>query len=197
MKKTMIVLLVCFCVVAFATTAKAIPLGVGGTVYSTGVEVPTGTLVASVIDAPFTANTNMFSGLLNQWVYENELGMLFVYRVSNNSGSIDPLDRVTSIDFTGFATDVDAGVSGVRIRRNTPSTIGFDIPIAQGSTSPLFWIQTNAHQYKVGTTNIIDGGIASVSTFAPTVPEPGTMFLLGSLATGLFGFAGLRKRFEK
>ncbi|MDD5772200.1 MAG: PEP-CTERM sorting domain-containing protein [bacterium] len=31
----------------------------------------------------------------------------------------------------------------------------------------------------------------------PMVPEPGTMFLLGSLATGLFGFAGLRKRFTK
>jgi hypothetical protein len=29
------------------------------------------------------------------------------------------------------------------------------------------------------------------------VPEPGTMFLLGSLATGLFGFAGLRRRFTK
>ncbi len=31
----------------------------------------------------------------------------------------------------------------------------------------------------------------------PQVPEPCTMFLLGSLATGLFGFAGLRKRFKK
>jgi len=29
------------------------------------------------------------------------------------------------------------------------------------------------------------------------VPEPGTMFLLGSLASGLFGFAGLRRRFNK
>ncbi len=31
----------------------------------------------------------------------------------------------------------------------------------------------------------------------PQVPEPGTMFLLGSLASGLFGFAGLKKRFIK
>ncbi|MDD5772203.1 MAG: PEP-CTERM sorting domain-containing protein [bacterium] len=31
----------------------------------------------------------------------------------------------------------------------------------------------------------------------PVVPEPDTMFLLGSLATGLFGLAGLRKRFTK
>lgn len=33
--------------------------------------------------------------------------------------------------------------------------------------------------------------------YGPVVPEPSTMFLLGSLATGLFGFAGLRKRFTK
>lgn len=31
----------------------------------------------------------------------------------------------------------------------------------------------------------------------PAVPEPGTMLLLGSLASGLFGFAGLKKRFTK
>ena len=31
----------------------------------------------------------------------------------------------------------------------------------------------------------------------PQVPEPTTMILLGSLASGLFGFAGLRKRFTK
>lgn len=31
----------------------------------------------------------------------------------------------------------------------------------------------------------------------PQVPEPTTMLLLGSLASGLFGFAGLKKRFTK
>lgn len=29
------------------------------------------------------------------------------------------------------------------------------------------------------------------------IPEPGTMILLGSLASGLFGFAGLRRKFTK
>jgi hypothetical protein len=37
----------------------------------------------------------------------------------------------------------------------------------------------------------------SVLLTGQQVPEPGTMLLLGSLATGLFGFAGLRKRFIK
>ncbi|GAG17473.1 unnamed protein product, partial [marine sediment metagenome] len=30
-----------------------------------------------------------------------------------------------------------------------------------------------------------------------TIPEPTTIILLGSLATGLFGMAGIRKRFTR
>ena len=37
----------------------------------------------------------------------------------------------------------------------------------------------------------------NISVDADVIPEPGTMMLLGSLATGLFGFAGLRRRFKK
>jgi len=39
--------------------------------------------------------------------------------------------------------------------------------------------------------------IDSLHVATECIPEPGTMILLGSLATGLFGFAGLRKRFKK
>lgn len=39
--------------------------------------------------------------------------------------------------------------------------------------------------------------VSSAGQVNPQVPEPATMVLLGSLASGLFGFAGLRKRFTK
>jgi len=43
------------------------------------------------------------------------------------------------------------------------------------------------------TNNDYNGMLVTVEV----IPEPASMILLGSLATGLFGFAGLRKRFKK
>ena len=40
-------------------------------------------------------------------------------------------------------------------------------------------------------------GIGRYLTLTGIIPEPTTMLLLASLATGLFGFAGLRKRFKR
>ena len=54
-------------------------------------------------------------------------------------------------------------------------------------------ISLNAHWTMSCGNDAIDGS----ATTPPVVPEPGTMFLLGSLAIGLLGFAGLKKRFTK
>jgi len=59
--------------------------------------------------------------------------------------------------------------------------------VAEGSTSPLFWIQTDAQYYTNGTTQLQGTGNCRIVTYAPTVPEPGSMLLLGMGILGLFG----------
>ncbi|MEW6088665.1 MAG: PEP-CTERM sorting domain-containing protein [bacterium] len=72
----------------------------------------------------------------------------------------------------------------------------------------LWWqaVGQNSNFFQVVNHNIIgnymfdSGAIRTQLEFSsstPQIPEPGTMHLLGSLAAGLFSFAGLRRKFTK
>lgn len=187
-----------------ASTAFAIPLlpGTFG-VATTGAAAPSGTLEASIIDAPFTgvdANGNVtFTGTLNQWVYSNSTGMLFTYLFSSDSSSVNVIQRLSTTDYAGWTTDVDSLQTAGNPwplsfeRSSDGSTVsGAHYVMAQGKTSSLLWIQTNAQYYGMGSTSIIDGGIANIQTYAPAVPEPGTMMLLGTGLLGMIGYGKVR-----
>lgn len=129
----------------------------------------------------------------------------FEIEVLNNAGP-DTVGRVTTTNYTGFA--VDAGIDSIygsiglwptsggmvapaTVDRVTADTIGFNFSIPVGSSSDILEIETNATSYTTGLISVIDGGAANVTGFAPGVPEPATLSVLG---IGLLSLLGLRKK---
>ena len=165
----------------------------------------------------------LYTGTLRSAVYRNTLGTLdFYYQFFNAISSPDSISRITMNSFAGFTTNIgftnenidgngNSKVNFVSSRSNqvpligervSDATIGFNFgagsfspKINPGETSSILVIRTNATNFGVGSTSIINGAIANVSTFAPTagtaVPEPGTYAMLGA---GLVALGLLRRK---
>jgi PEP-CTERM motif len=137
----------------------------------------------------------------------------FVYQVSNSASSVDSIGRVTTIDFTGFSTDVgftpagstlpgglfvDGTVAPELVDRVSADVVGFSfnapltLLIGPGQTSTALVIETNATNFTAGHVNLIDGSVSQVNAFQPTVPEPTSFTLLG-LGIGLTILVGFRR----
>jgi len=176
----------------------------------------TDTLLATTGAQTFTSSTGVLSGTVTAAVFRTQFGFLdFVYQVSTNAVSLDAINRVTGIDFTGFTTDVGYTPTGstfpggsfvdgttipVTVDRSLGGdTVGFQFSAPQGvlpgATSVTLVVETNATNFTAGNVNVIDGGVTTEPSFQPTViPEPVSATLLGIGLVGL-GFARfLRKR---
>lgn len=133
----------------------------------------------------------------------------FHYKVENDAVSLNSIKRLTTTSFDGFTTDVDWLGTGGTVRPSRgdrsvdDSLIGFRFIkpgrvggfglLSPGLTSFWMVIRTNATHYAVGSSSVIDGGVANVDSFAPVtapVPEP---FTLALGAAGL-GLAARRRR---
>jgi len=127
----------------------------------------------------------------------------FFFEVTLNTTSMDSLARATASSFSGFMTDVGyttgpGSISGGILpttvdRSKSGSVVGFNFPVPNsvnpGQSAQVLEIETNATKYVAGSLEFIDGGVATVASFAPSaVPEPGT------IALALFGFAALIAR---
>jgi hypothetical protein len=174
---------------------------------------PVGATLVTSLSVPFSV-PGSFTGTLLSEVYSggNPLGGLtFVYTVSNDAGSANSIGRLTVGDFDAAITltGVDgsyqtpaAGVAPASIDRNVSGdVVGFNfVPIgaptgflAPGTTSAKLVIQTGAPAYVGSFGNLIDGGVTTVATLGPAVPEPATIALaLASVAS--LGVYALRRR---
>ena len=135
----------------------------------------------------------------------------------------DPIIRSTDTSFFGVATGVatlrdggDTNFLGIddpfvngsvfpsdATRNASGSALGWDFVLADGNeinpgeTSLVLVITTNATTFVAGSATVSDGGVASVSAFAPTAisgaPEPATFGLIGfGVFTIAIGSAGRR-----
>lgn len=199
MKKLLIAALVCVCLFGVTATAKAVVLTPGTGTAITGVMPSTfGTLVISAFSQTFTYDS--ITATITQDVYLNSTGYLFLYRITRTDSVGNAIGRFTSTDFTGFMTDVDAygsvgdDVPHTADRSLLGDSMGFafqlgasDPGLRPGVNSGTMWIQTNAQYLSMGTGNFINGGVFSVPLWAPALPEPATLSLLGLGVLGLFG----------
>lgn len=172
-----------------------------------------GTLVTPFVGLDVGLNPRFAGILETHAVREVGGTMSFYYQVTNTGGALpntnDPIGQITNTDFGGWLTDVlqrddaMAGIVGgsplVGTQLGSEATRGAGLgdevrfhfiqpPIGAGdlvvgATSLWLVIRTNAPDFALGNTAIINGGNANVPSFRP-VPEPATMGLmaLGALA---------------
>jgi hypothetical protein len=151
---------------------------------------PVGATVLATQTIPFVTAT--YSGSLTSTVLTGDTsnalgGLTFTYAIQNDANSAHAINRLAVNGFVGFATDMSfSGLSGaiaptLNDRDAGGNVIGFTYigapigpgPIAPGALTNLMVVQTNATNYRATLSNIIDGSIAVVDSFAPVViPEP-------------------------
>ncbi len=193
------------------TTANATVLTQN--VISNSVDIVATSFGGTLLDSATTAiNNTSYNGFARAAVYDTGTGLDFYYQFSNDSTSVNGVERLAMFDFSSENNDIvevfqtalgfDMFVNGTETSdgadRTTPGVIGFSFEpngfskITPGTSSYIQIIRTNARQYVAGNFGLLNGIGDNAVGFAPAIPEPETyaMMLAG---LGLIGFIGRRR----
>jgi len=173
----------------------------GAGLFGAAIQADTGVLGFTGLNA---TNNAVYTGDLREFVVTDTVtgNLDFVYMMAVTGGP-DAVGRMTTTNFSGVTTDVgySSGFADFLGLGDTPAVapddisrgsagntiaFNFNIPsehLATGQETFLLVVKTNATTWGAGSTQIIDGGVATVQTFSPS-PEPA---LAGVLLGGLFG----------
>ena len=191
-------LLVCAGAMFLSTQVFAAPLPPGGTVVPTPTGSPTG--AALILDSgpqPFVSvDTTSFSGTLQTRVFSNDAGnpfganaLTFTFVLTNNGP--DALERLVTINYFGYQLNaafnnvlVPGAVPNAVDRSANEKVVGWDYTgaggVGAGGSSALLVLHTNALQAVTVTNSVINGSVATVTSFGPIpIPEPTSLALVG------------------
>lgn len=199
----------------FLAPANATPIAAGQAITAVGENQPVGGTLVGGTGSPIAFSTGSYSGTLTSSVITGDTsnpygGLTFTYLLSNDAISPDAMERITVNSFAGFQTDVSFLSPGpgvqptVSDRSASGNTMGFSFvgpplsllgTIAPGQSGALLVIQTNATHYALTTAQVIDGSVAIVASYGPTllISEPSTVALAGFGMLALCGAAAFRR----
>lgn len=158
----------------------------GSGIFSTG---STGPSLGFVYSAAIFTNDPMNPYGLND--------LDFVYSILDNATSTANISRIAAANFTGFNTDVGyftatafpgGTILPATVDRSTTNSVGFNFnSFGPGAESLVLVIKTNATTFSSGSLTVVDSGgsSASVTAFAPVVPEPELGWPLGFSLLGM------------
>ena len=203
----------CAAALFFAACVHAAPLPPGTSLYPVPDEAdPTPGGVIASMSLPFSA-APLYTGVLTSTVVDDPAnplgGLTFVYELSNDFVSADPIHRLTINGYAGLSVDASyqaptLGLLPTLVTRSLAGTIGFNfIPtpvgfgeLGAGLTTAKLVVETDAPTYVLSFASVIDGTVTTVPSFAPAqlIPEPSTILLFGVGLAALASYTTYARR---